>query len=217
MLTVPGRTHDTRGGGTRETILAVAERLFAEHGVYAVSNRHISLAAGQGNNAAVGYHFGTKSDLVRAIVGRHAKPIDDRRDAMLAEIGDTCEIRDWVACLVRPGVDHLASLGCPTWYGRFAAQVMTDPRLREIVIDETFGPSVQHTVDGLNRCLPDLPLPVRMQRSSMARLLLTHSLAERERELAEDSHASGSSWDEYATWLTDALVGLWLAPHTPGS
>ncbi|MGO4759077.1 TetR family transcriptional regulator, partial [Streptomyces sp. 2MCAF27] len=51
---------------TRELILTAAERLFAERGVYAVSNRQVSEAAGQGNNAAVGYHFGTKADLVRA-------------------------------------------------------------------------------------------------------------------------------------------------------
>ncbi|MEV0038015.1 TetR family transcriptional regulator, partial [Streptomyces sp. NPDC050804] len=47
-----------RGDATRELILVTAERLFAEHGVFAVSNRQVSEAAGQGNNAAVGYHFG---------------------------------------------------------------------------------------------------------------------------------------------------------------
>ncbi|HEX2214632.1 MAG TPA: TetR family transcriptional regulator, partial [Mycobacterium sp.] len=44
-----------RASVTREAILTAAERLFAEHGVYAVSNRQVSEAAGQGNNAAVGY------------------------------------------------------------------------------------------------------------------------------------------------------------------
>jgi cytochrome P450 len=51
-------------------ILATTERLFAERGIHAVSNRQISEAAGQGNSAAVGYHFGTKADLVRAIARR---------------------------------------------------------------------------------------------------------------------------------------------------
>ena len=39
-----------RASSTREAILTAAERLFAEHGVYAVSNRQVSEAAGQGNN-----------------------------------------------------------------------------------------------------------------------------------------------------------------------
>src|SRR4051812_47521222 len=62
---------------TREQILTVAERLFAELGVGAVSNRRIGEAAGQGNNTVVGYHFGTKAELVRAIVRRHTGQVEE--------------------------------------------------------------------------------------------------------------------------------------------
>ncbi|ARQ72463.1 TetR family transcriptional regulator [Streptomyces marincola] len=204
-----------RSESTRHLILAAAERLFAEHGVFAVSNRQISEAAGQGNNAAVGYHFGTKNDLLRAIVRRHADPMNEVRLRMLAEIGDSRLVRDWVACLVRPGTRHLAEQGGPTWYARFAAQLMADPVLREMMIDEAFGPSLTRTVDGLNRCLPDLPLPVRLERGDMARHLLVHMLAERERALADGAPTPRSSWDDYATGLIDAITGIWLAPVTP--
>ncbi|MDU0294099.1 TetR family transcriptional regulator, partial [Saccharothrix longispora] len=61
---VGGVPRADRVGATRLRLLAAAERLFAERGLYAVSNRQISAEAGQGNNAAVGYHFGTKADLV---------------------------------------------------------------------------------------------------------------------------------------------------------
>ncbi|MGW0197462.1 TetR/AcrR family transcriptional regulator [Nonomuraea sp. NPDC003201] len=91
-----------RACATREQILTAAERLFAEHGVFAVSNRQVSEAAGQGNNAAVGYHFGTKTDLVRAIVRKHIERIERVRRRMLAETAGSGEVRDWVACLVRP-------------------------------------------------------------------------------------------------------------------
>src|SRR4051794_11235488 len=110
-----GTMRADRSSETRELILTAAERLFAEHGVAAVSNRQVSEAAGQGNNAAVGYHFGTKSDLVRAIVRGHAERLDRVRLKTLAEIGDSTDLRDWVACLVRPLTDHLAALGSPTW------------------------------------------------------------------------------------------------------
>lgn len=95
---------------TREAILTVAERMFAEHGVVAVSNRQVSEAAGQGNNTAVGYHFGTKADLVRAIVRRHAAPIEELRREMLTRTGDSTDLRDWLACLVRPVTDHLEAV-----------------------------------------------------------------------------------------------------------
>src|SRR3954447_16934904 len=98
-----------RASATRESILVTAERLFAEHGVFAVSNRQISEAAGQGNNAAVNYHFGTKTDLVRAIVRRHAEDTERIRSRMVAEAAGSTSLRDWVACLVRPNAEHLAT------------------------------------------------------------------------------------------------------------
>ncbi|MER5625138.1 TetR family transcriptional regulator [Streptosporangium sp. NPDC002544] len=217
MVTMAGRTaRAERADATRESILVAAERLFAEHGVFAVSNRQVSEAAGQGNNAAVGYHFGTKADLVRAVVRKHAEQIERVRVRMLAEMGDSSNVRDWVACLVRPSAEHLAALGDLTWYARFGAQVMTDPAFREIMVDEFLtSPSLHQVLDGLNRCLPELPAEVRAERGDMARQLMVHMYAERERALAEGTPTPRSSWHDAATGLIDALVGLWLAPVTP--
>ncbi|MGW0762872.1 TetR/AcrR family transcriptional regulator [Streptomyces sp. NPDC002814] len=201
---------------TREQILTAAERLFAERGVYAVSNRQVSEAAGQGNNAAVGYHFGTKADLIRAIVRKHDGRIEEIRSRLLAQIGDSTDVRDWVDCLVRPVPEHLADLGSPTWYARFCAQVMTDPALYEIMIEESLGsPTLRQVIDGLRRCLPDLPADVRAERGDMARHLILHVSAERERALAENVPTPRANWNDAATGLTDAVVGIWLAPVTP--
>jgi len=205
----------SRAAETRELILVAAERLFAEHGVFAVSNRQVGEAAGQGNNFAVGYHFGTKAELVRAIVRRHAEPVERSREWMLVEIGRGDDVRDWVACLVRPLTEHLAELGSPTWYARFGAQVMTDPGLRQIIIDEALSTEpMRRILDGLNRCLPAVPLPVHLERSAMARTLITHTCAERERALAEGTPTARGTWEDTATGLVDAIVGMWLAPVT---
>ncbi|XVQ90434.1 TetR/AcrR family transcriptional regulator [Microbispora siamensis] len=216
MVRVTGKLRAERVSVTRERILSAAERLFAEHGVFAVSNRQVSEAAGQGNNAAVGYHFGTKADLVRAIARRHAEPVDRIREQMLAGIGDSADVRDWVACLVRPVTEHLAAQGNPTWYARFIAQVVTDPSLRAVVAEETHA-SLRQAMDGFIRCLPELPAEVRAERSDMARQLITHVCAERERALAEGAPTPRSSWHDTATGLIDALVGLWLAPVSDDS
>ncbi len=134
-----------RASSTQEAILKAAERLYAEHGVFAVSNRQVSEAAGQGNNAAVGYHFGTKTDLVRAIEHKHRGPIEELRERRIAEIGDSTDMRDWVAALVCPLTDHLAALGNPTWYARFAAQVMTDPAYHNMVVKDALSSAVAGT------------------------------------------------------------------------
>ncbi|MEU3338950.1 TetR family transcriptional regulator [Streptomyces sp. NPDC006668] len=198
---------------TRELILTAAERLFAERGVNAVSNRQVSEAAGQGNNTAVGYHFGTKADLVRAIVRKHATRIEEIRARLLAGIGDSTDVRDWVDCLVRPVPEHLGALGGPTWYARFCAQVVTDPALHEILVEESLvSPTLRQIIDGLTRCLPDLPQEVRAERAEMARHLIVHMPAERERAIAENRATPRANWDDAASGLADALVGLWLAP-----
>ena len=109
-----GRTaRAEQAGATRELILSAAERLFAERGVHAVSNRQVSEAAGQGNNAAVGYHFGTKADLVRAIVRKHATQIEEIRARLVDRAGDSTDVRVWVDCLVRPVTEHLGELDGP--------------------------------------------------------------------------------------------------------
>ncbi|MGV0745984.1 TetR/AcrR family transcriptional regulator [Mycolicibacterium sp. XJ870] len=207
-----------RASSTREAILTAAERLYAEHGVFAVSNRQVSEAAGQGNNAAVGYHFGTKTDLVRAIEHKHRGPIEFLREQMVDRVGNSTELRDWVACLVQPLTDHLAALGNPTWYARFAAQVMTDPAYHNIVVrDALSSPSLVQVIDGMNNCLPDLPAAIRVERNIMARNLLMHSCADRERALVQGVNVPRSSWPGAASGLIDAIVGLWRAPVTEES
>lgn len=212
MTTADKAVRADRANSTRDAILAAAERLFAEHGVFAVSNRQVSEAAGQGNNAAVGYHFGTKTDLVREIERRHRAPVELLREQMVAAAGDSAELRDWVSCLVRPLTDHLAALGNPTWYARFAAQVMADPAYHDIVVkDALSSPSLVQVIEGVNRCLPDLPAPVRQARNVMARNLLMHTCADWERTLAAGGKPK-TSWREAGSHLIDAIVGLWRAP-----
>jgi AcrR family transcriptional regulator len=220
-VTAAARTVRTeRASSTREAILTAAERLYAEHGMFAVSNRQVSEAAGQGNNAAVGYHFGTKADLVLAIEQKHREPVEQLREEMVTALGAIGgpgpDMRDWVGCLVRPLTEHLTALGSPTWYARFAAQAMTDPAYYNIVVkDALSSSSLVQVIDGINRCLPDLTTDVRYERNIMARNLLIHTCADLERSLAAGASLARPSWRAAATGIIDAIVGLWLAPVTP--
>jgi AcrR family transcriptional regulator len=191
---------------TRSGLLDAAERLFAEHGVSNVSNRQISEAAGQGNVTAVSYHFGAKSDLVRAIIARHATPMEQIRKTLIDEYGQSTALRDWVTCTVRPITDHLTALGSPSWYARFAAQVMTEPTLRQLARAEFGADARLHTVhDRLHACLPHLPSSVRRERDSMAHTLIVHFCAERE-------HTTDPPWPAIAEALISAVEGLYRAP-----
>jgi AcrR family transcriptional regulator len=76
---------------TKERLLDVAERLFAEEGFESVSLRTITAQAGA-NLAAVNYHFGSKEALIGAVVGRQVEPINRLRLELLEKATDARSI-----------------------------------------------------------------------------------------------------------------------------
>src|SRR5690348_7945687 len=67
---------------TKQRILDTAERLFAEHGYVGTSMRQVIADAGV-NLAAIHYHFGSKEELLDAVVSRRAEPVNTDRIARL--------------------------------------------------------------------------------------------------------------------------------------
>lgn len=195
-------------------ILDTAERLFAERGVLASSNRQIAEAAGQGNSGVVGYHFGTKADLVRAITRRFTVDVEHRRSAMLAQMDSSAGVREWLGCLLRPWTDYFAGHGI-TYFARLCAQAMTDSTLKAIVIEEAcLSPTLRQTHDALTRCLPAMPDGVVAVRSEIVQQVIVHMCAEREREVAAGGPDPRPSWRYLTLDLIDALTGILTAPCT---
>lgn len=201
---------------TRGLLLRTAERLFAEEGISSVSNRQISDAAGQGNNFAVGYHFGGKLELVRSILAHHNAAIEPIRRAMLADLPPEVELRDWLRCLVRPQTEYLDSLGAPTYFARFCAQITTDPQYGRTLYEQAdISDELSSLLTGLYSSLPPLPPAVFDIRDSMARNMIVLTIADHERACA--AGVATHTWSDVAGLIVDALVGLWLAPVTETS
>src|SRR4030081_3050863 len=85
---------------TQEQIVLAAERLFARHGIEGVSLRQIGAAAGNGNNSAVQYHFGSKDQLIQAIFAARLPRLHERRKLLIAERRPN-DLRSWVECQLR--------------------------------------------------------------------------------------------------------------------
>ena len=93
---------------TKSQIKAAAQLLFARHGVDAVTVQQIIAAAGQRNNAALHYHFGSKEELIRQLVVDGAAVLDERRQGMLADLeacGGPSDIREVLLVLVMPVIE----------------------------------------------------------------------------------------------------------------
>ena len=69
---------------TKTRILDAAEKLFASHGIEGSGLRLITRKAGV-NLAAINYHFGSKENLVRAILSRFILTLDQERDRRLEQ------------------------------------------------------------------------------------------------------------------------------------
>jgi AcrR family transcriptional regulator len=70
---------------TKGKILDTAEKLFAERGYASTSLRQV-IAAAEVNLAAVHYHFGTKEDLLDAVVLRKVEPVNAARLTWLERV-----------------------------------------------------------------------------------------------------------------------------------
>ena len=117
---------------TRETILDMAERLFAENGVDGTSIRDITGAAGV-NLGSINYHFGSKQDLVAEVFRRRLEPITQRQMAFLDEVeretGDKPpRLEALIEAMVRPSVEKsLASGKRNTAFMRLVGRFYGDP------------------------------------------------------------------------------------------
>ncbi|MFC5749796.1 TetR family transcriptional regulator [Actinomadura rugatobispora] len=206
----PAATRREQADATRVLLLRTAERLYAEHGLAEVSNRQIVEAAGQGNNSALAYYFGSRADLIRAIARFHGEPIARRIQELAREARDSDDPRDHIASLALPYTEHLAELGHPTWYARFTAQVCADPTLGpEELAAPLQAPLFRKAIVAVRSQAPGLSPKVAALRSQSMRLVVIHTCAEQERAAAYTGRPA--DWTMVGEALVDMITGMLLA------
>lgn len=207
-----------RSVATRAKLIAVAERLFAQRGIEAVSLNEINRAAGQRNSNACQYHFGSKDGLLQAIRDKHVLAIVARRNDMLdrMEAAGRYDLREVVRAFVYPVAQQMCDPDGGTEFIRINAQLIVPHTLA--AQDGTLPLRTPGT-DRLARVLRsavavyELPEPIVQQRLLMAAMLLFHGLADhsRMREAAQQSDASIDT-DLFVHDLEDSIVALLSAP-----
>jgi AcrR family transcriptional regulator len=200
--------------GTAARILDAAERLFARHGIEGASVRAITQAAGA-NIAAVHYHFGSKLDLVRALLEHRIREMDERRrpllDAALARehitVDDIADV--WVRPLASMALDDAGANGA---YVSFLAVLQASaPESRSLAV-EAFRPQQQRFGALLERALPDLAEPVRWFRFSTATDATIHALAQIDRAAGPWRAHGGVTHEQLVDELVTAMAGMLSGP-----
>ncbi|MFF0493156.1 TetR family transcriptional regulator [Nocardia sp. NPDC003482] len=192
----------------RERLILAAERLIAERGA-AVPLRDIATAAGQRNNSAIQYHFGSRDDLVAAVVEHRMATLEVRRLELLAE-RTADDVHDLLWALVVPmfelsarhGIDH---------YARFLERIRAHPSVTDAAnLDDENRASVRIIMRGLERALPNLPARLRIRRLRTLPTVLFALLADHERAIEAGRVDPGdtAAWAE----VVDMLAGALTAP-----
>lgn len=203
----------TYGDQARRALLDSAEELFATLGIDGVSNRRIAEHAGNANHSAVNYHFGSREELVRAMLTRYADDTQRRRAELIALLGDEPGLRDYVSCLILPFTDQLASLPVPSWRARFLGQLKVVPSMIDVVTRSTVeDPHLDGLVKRARACVSHLPDTVITARSWLLGKLVVDACADYETRIEHEQVEP--DWTGFARFLIDASAGMLEAPVT---
>lgn len=161
---------------TRQLLLEAAERLMAAHGADGVSMREISVGAGQGNNNAAQYHFGTKEGIIEAVLDLRMGPIDEHRAEMIGALGVAASLDDLVRVVVVPLAEACQQ---HEHYIGFFAQLRLSRRHSHLVTHARPRTSSFLDVrDQIDARLAHLRPAVRSHRRWLCSVLIIHAIAE---------------------------------------
>ncbi|MET0424118.1 MAG: TetR/AcrR family transcriptional regulator [Actinoplanes sp.] len=200
---------------TRTQILDAAERLFAEHGYRGTSIRAVTSLAGA-NLAAVGYHFGSKAELLAAVARRVIEPINAAQsaglDRLLARTPDPA-VADLVAAFAGPLFDEMPAGregGART--SRLIVTILSDPAEEARAWPGPAEDTVRDRyVAAFERALPDLPVEELWFRM---RGVLAVTAVDRVQAHFQPAGMSRAASEAARSWAITFLAAAMSAPPT---
>jgi AcrR family transcriptional regulator len=198
-----------RAHSTKERIVLTAERLFALHGLEGVSLRQISTEAGNANNSAVQYHFGSKEGLVQAIFEYRVPAIMRRRRLLAAERGGD-DLRSIVEVYLLPILEEAEDV--ESFYMPFLVQLQRFG-LGEHPFDhlpDEFKQPTFHYIANVSAHLEHVPPELRTTRIVQTMNICTHVASDR--QLALRHSAPVTPYALHVAELFDGMVGFLQAP-----
>ena len=206
-----------RSEATRRQLCVATEAIVARHGLSHVTLRSVAAAAGQGNTAAVSYHFGTIDALLRATVDMRVDDKEAERARLIAEAGGLAALDGFSAwrCMMRPLLS-LADEQIPHAHVRFLMHMRLDGRLSDpfdATIDRPRSPTMTLLLARIQAGLAHLPYQLARARVALAGTVFWNAI------VLHDQKALGSAAEavDLPTLLADAerLVRMILLEPPP--
>lgn len=170
----------TDATATRAKLMAAGERLFAEQGIHGAQLRDIVRAAGQANDSAVHYHFGSRLGLLAAICDRHVAEMEPERARRRRARRAPAELGTVVADLLLPTAKRLDTED-GRYFLRIIAQLAGQSGARTGALNTALaGEELRAQLADLEELTAEV-VPVRTARERVAVVIgaLTAALAQR--------------------------------------
>ncbi|GAA5153106.1 hypothetical protein GCM10023321_22910 [Pseudonocardia eucalypti] len=175
------------GTSTRERLLRAGARLLARDGVHGALTRDIVRAAGQSNDSAVQYHFGSRQGLLVEILDRHVRAMEEQRKPALDALGPSPGLPEALAAVVEPVAEELVTEEGRDFL-RIIAQLAGQAGTRTgSVPDPLVGTALAAQLELLERAVrARLPEPLAVERVALVITMLTAALADRARRIDDE-------------------------------
>lgn len=207
-INIVGVPRDARD--TRLALVRAGEHLFARQGVDGARTADIRRAAGQQNESALHYHFGSRQGLLLAIVRKHLEATEPaRREALAAATAGAAPpaTAALVGALVTPDAERLHSEDGRD-YLRIIAQIAGFAGIQHGPVRLPVTGSALERVLELLVASVSLRVAEAVARERVAAVIgfLTFALADRARRL-DLGDAALPAHDEFTADLTAMLAG----------
>lgn len=187
---------------SKHALLCATERLYVEVGP-SVSLREIAQAAGQRNNSAVNYHFGSREGVETAVLTVRTTQMEQVRAARLAALPADADLESLMRVILEPLLVTPYEQGS-THYARFAEVVRSFPSMAGALGDRDLW-HVSRRVSGRIVRLVDLPREQAWRRMEAMTTALFSLAADRERAQFDGGFAFSS--DELVRMLVGMVTG----------
>ena len=198
---------------TRHQIVQAAEKLFGEKGFRAMTLRDVTKEA-KVNLAAVNYHFGSKTNLMRAAIQRRIEPVNEERlerlDASVAQHAPgPVPLKEIFEALFHPLFDHaMSAKGPDRVFIQMIGRALTEPAdFMRNMHKEFFVELSKRFMGELKRTCPELSEEAIQLRFFLSTSTMLGTITEQVRlENMSGGKFSGKDLDKICNELTTFVV-----------
>lgn len=209
----PQKSESSVSDKTRKRILRAAEKIFARGGYRAMTLREVTNEA-KVNLAAVNYHFGSKTSLMRALIRERFEPINQQRlillDASTAtHAPDAVPLEAIYDALFRPLFTGIGSAPInDTTLMQIIGRALTEPaEFMRSLHKEFFAELSQRFMHEIKRTYPELPQEQLQYRFFLSISTMIGTIIEQVRlENISGGKLDGTNLDKMLKELTAFVV-----------